>query len=427
MTNQQETRLSGNFLIGMYSNFRRFGALLVLGGLSLFTLFVILTALMPSPSPQLDYSKLGIHLLLDDGRNDWPVAIWPQHVQRAGQISSDGGIAVQVVHAGDYDPQRWQVFLDLSANYNLTPVLRLATTYDFELNQWHAPQADSGGGYVNWGERAADFINALQWPTEDKHIILLNEPNRGDEWGGRPDPQAYAQFVVDVVPTLRQEVEGVRILNAALDLFAPHTGSQPFPGSAHYFMDANSFMEAMQSAQPGIFAQFDFWNSHAYPLAFSAHPSVQRHHFDFMNDAQDTTSTAPPGIFNQGINGYLWELWKLSQYGIDGLPVMITETGWRHRETTHDASRDGGENYPDAATAARYFDLALRGTASEYARGQINWIPLLADERVLAVAPFAFNGVPHEWGHTNWLQLDSAGRILGTYAMFELVAAYPLE
>ena len=30
-------------------------------------------------------NKLGIHLLLDDGRNQWPVAVWPEHLDYARQ------------------------------------------------------------------------------------------------------------------------------------------------------------------------------------------------------------------------------------------------------------------------------------------------------------------------------------------------------
>ena len=41
------------------------------------------------------------------------------------------------------------------------------------------------------------------------------------------------------------------------------------------------------------------------------------------------------------------------------------------------------------------------------------------DARVIAVTPFALDGTPKEWGHTNWLQLDREGRVLGIYPMFE--------
>lgn len=118
-------------------------------------------------------------------------------------------------------------------------------------------------------------------------------------------------------------------------------------------------------------------------------------------------------------------MWKLSTYGIRDLPVVITETGWRHREAIN-PSLDGGEDYPDAATVAIYLDLALRGNDGFYLdMRRDGWLPWLSDPRVIAVTPFALDGAPGEWGHTNWLQIDADGAVLGTYALFDLLAAYP--
>jgi hypothetical protein len=136
-----------------------------------------------------------------------------------------------------------------------------------------------------------------------------------------------------------------------------------------------------------------------------------------INDAVNPRHQAPPaGIFNRGINGYEWELFKLSTYGLEPPPVMITETGWRHTETTDPQATDGGGVLPDAATIAMYFELAMYGNESRYpdwpAEGWISW---QEDPRVVAVTPFALNGLPREWGHTNWLALNADGKILDVY------------
>jgi len=47
------------------------------------------------------------------------------------------------------------------------------------------------------------------------------------------------------------------------------------------------------------------------------------------------------------------------------------------------------------------------------------WIPWQADARVIAVTPFALDGAPKEWGHTNWLQFGSRGARVGDLSMFE--------
>lgn len=421
--NKQEPQLDGTFLLDMYGNLRRTGSLLILGSLLLLTIATIIAALLEEKTSQVQIGKIGVHLLLDDGRNDWPIEIWDEHMNYAGQIASPNGIAVQVIRADDLVPEHWQFFMDLAFEQQLTPVLRLATTFNFDNSWWNAPEPDAdGSSYTSWGENYADFLNALEWPSEQKHVILLNEPNNGHEWGGKPDAIAYARFVLDVSAVLREQVEGIVILNAAFDLHAPNTGSLPFPDTNVFFVDANTFIDSMEAAQPHIFANFDIWNSHAYALNLREHPEEQRYHFDFMHDAENTMPAAIEGLYNRGINGYEWELWKLSQLGYSELPVMITETGWRHSETTDPNSLDAGEGYPSVEVVAQYFDIALNGNDSVYAESlSLSISAWMNDKRVLSVAPFALNGVPWEWGHTNLLELDAEGNVLGTYAIFDVL------
>lgn len=422
MTPSSQENFDGRALVDMYDRMRRAGSLLVLLAFGLFFIFALIFSATRPPLEPLDASKLGVHMLLDDGRNTWSTDLWPTHFEYAQRVAAPGGIVVQLVRSDDLDIARWQLFMDLAAQHNLTPVLRLATTFDEEAGWWRAPEPGADGGYTQWGQRYADFVNGLDWPTSQKHLILLNEPNNGVEWSGQPEPAAYARFVMDVAAALRVEVPDVVLLNAALDLYAPHTGAAPFAGTNRRSVDANTFMDAMHAAEPEVFAQFDIWNNHSYPLGpFRLHPRAQEFHFDDIGGAVVAAQTPPAGTFNRGINGYAWELWRLEQFGVTDIPVMITETGWRHAETTDAGSLDAGADYPSATLVAQYYDMALRGSQSPYTTGALTWTPWLADERVIAVAPFALNGVPHEWGHTNWLALDETGAVLETYAPFDFV------
>ena len=118
-----------------------------------------------------------------------------------------------------------------------------------------------------------------------------------------------------------------------------------------------------------------------------------------------------------------WELFKLSTFGVKPLPIFITETGWRHTETTSSNADDGGA-FPDAATVAVYLDLTLHGNGGRYPDlPDEGWKPWLDDPRVAAVTFFAFDGIPAEWGHTNWLALDAEGNVQDTYAPFDLLVA----
>jgi hypothetical protein len=298
----------------------------------------------PSASPA---NKLGVHLLLADGRHDWPQALWASHLEYARQAVGEGGFVVELVRLDDLEPGRWQQFMDLCAQLQLTPVLRLATTHDAQKGGWTAPPQDAGGRYHTVAAQYTQFVTTLKWPTEAHYVIVGNEPNHGGEWGGRPDPAAYARFLLDVADALHAADPQAKVLNAGFDAYTPHTGSLPF-NDGQYYLDEESFLDQMVAAQPEVFTRLDAWASHAYPLGpFSEAPWQQRYQVDLINDARNPNHVAPPpGIYNRGVNGYEWELWKLSTYGLSPLPVLITETGWRHAESIDPTSPDNGRLYP---------------------------------------------------------------------------------
>jgi len=371
-----------------------------------------------SPSPP---NKVGIHLLLDDGRNMWPETIWSQHLSHARDLVGEWGYVTELVRLDDLDPARWQVLFDLCAKLHLKPILRLATSYDRDKGMWLAPPADPEGDYAIVAGRYARFVAALRWPDTPHYVIVGNEPNHGDEWGGQADPLAYARFLMTTSRVLHQADPDVKVLNAPLDPFTPDTNGKPFTNGMTY-LDSESFLDAMRAAQPDVFASVDVWASHAYPLGpLTEGPWQQSFKIDLLNGAQNPNHVEPPpGIHNRGVNGYEWELSKLKSYGVRDLPVMITETGWRHRESTDPNATDDGRPLPDTSTVAQFIDLAFNGNRGRYPHWPASgWTPWQTDARVIAVTPFAMDGAPKEWGHTDWLQLDREGRVLGIYPMFE--------
>lgn len=364
----------------------------------------------PRPTRGTSLNKVGIHLLLDDGRNQWGQHLWRSHLEHAATMVGEWGYVTQLVRVDDLDPIRWQHFLDLCQEFRLTPIIRLATTFNQAKGWWNAPSADLDGSYGLIASQYAEFARQLDFPTDEHYFIIGNEPNHGNEWSGRPNPIAYARFLLDVSKALHTADPFARVLNAGLDLHTLHTGSRPFVDGM-YYMDAETFLDEMVAAYPHVFQHIDAWASHPYPAHFIAPPWEQTYARDMLNDAYNPHHQAPPaGIYNRGINGYAWELWKLSTYGITNLPVMITETGWRHAEATTEQALDTGTNYPDSATVETYFRLSFYGSAE-----QTGWTPWLADQRLIAVTPFALNGLPSEWGHTNWLKVDDSGHISGQY------------
>lgn len=411
----------GAALVDLYSQFKRRGALIIVltlvGGLVLALLSPTTRTPLPIPQPS---NKFGIHLLLDDGRNHWPQNVWPEHMRYAAQAAGEWGFVTQLIHSDDLIVDKWQMFLDLCAEHHLTPIIRLATEFDRANQWWTMPIPDDDGSYKSIAQQYADFLAQLNWPTDLHYVIVGNEPNHGNEWGGRPDPAAYAKFLIDTAQAIHTADPSARVMNAPLDNYTPHTGQQPFIDGM-YYMDAETFFDEMMTAQPTVFTHIDAWASHAYAPNFSAPPWEQTFQIDYLNDASNPKHRSPSeGIFNQGVNGYRWELWKLSTYGIRPLPVFITETGWRHAESAHLDALDYQAGLPDAATTDIYLDLALRGNGGRYAdMPEDGWTAWLDDPRVFAVTPFALNGQPAEWGHTNWLILDDQGAVLDTYPLFD--------
>ena len=215
----------------------------------------------PCPTAAAPPNKLGVHLLLDDGRDAWPVDVWPAHVAYARQAAGEWGYVTQLVWMDDLDPAHWQLFMDLCAEHHLTPIVRLATVYDRKADWWVEPPRDSDGTYRTIASRYADFIAALRWPTDVHYVVVGNEPNHGVEWGGRPDPAAYARFLIDVANALHAADANAHVLNAGFDPYAgPALPGKPpvFPGESpsqaghphhSYVRDMGQFPEGKDGQQ----------------------------------------------------------------------------------------------------------------------------------------------------------------------------------
>jgi len=368
-------------------------------------------------------TKLGIHLLIGDHKNRWPTEVWPQHLRYARDLVGEWGYVLVLIRLDDLDVERWQTFLDLCAQLRLTPIVRFATWYDNSNHWWAAPIRDSeGGGYFTVAEQYRDFLDQLRWPTRQRLLIIGNEPNRGDEWENQPNGEAYAHFLGDVSRRLRENDPNVVILNGALDLYAPNTNGKPFDDGFRY-VDADTFIAQMLKWDKQIFSQVQILNSHAYPLGpFNRPPNEQAMKLDYLNGAQPLRAAPwPAGIVNRGVNSYTWELYRIAEAGGPTLPVMITETGWRHPETMAVSPADAAHAGVGAAQMADYFELAFIGNRGQFTAPypRSGWTPWEQDARVLAVIPFALNGRPGEWGHSNWLILDDDGVVQGVYAMYQ--------
>lgn len=208
-------------------------------------------------------------------------------------------------------------------------------------------------------KEAGVMLDKLVWPTQNRYIILYNEPNHAKEWGNTLDPEGYATVLVEGAKVLKQISEDFYILPAGLDVAAASDGAS---------MDAATYLRRMVAAKPELLTLIDGWTSHAYPNpAFSGSPH-----------ASGRTS----------VRSYDWELALLQSLGLQKkLPVFITETGWIHSE----GKVRGGGHTPE--TVAEYITIASQGAWS--------------DPRIVAVTPFLFNYQDVPFDHFSMKKIGS--------------------
>jgi len=188
----------------------------------------------------------------------------------------------------------WQRFFENAFKAGITPLVRWVTVY--KNGSWQVPTKQEI-------VEASKFMSSLNWPGE-RTIILFNEPNHALEWGGKVDPEGYADTAAFAASWLKTEKISYTVLPAGLDAAAPNNGTM---------IDSLRFMERMYHARPELFSLIDGWTSHSYPNpGFSA-------------------SASRAG--KNSLRGFENELHKLKLLTGKDYPIYITETGWKQSKS----------------------------------------------------------------------------------------------
>ena len=203
----------------------------------------------------------------------------------------DWGYVTVVITEKDRDIKDWQKFLDDCRRYHLIPIVRVAT--NFEKGSWKIPEIEKIDSWIN-------FFNSLNWVTENRYIVIGNEPNHSKEWGGKIDPEGYALYLKTFSERLKNINQNYFVLNAGFDQSA---------SNSRITMDEQKYIFAMQKAVPDVFAFIDGWSSHSYP--------------------NPRFSGSEKASGRKTIRGYEWEMELIKSFGLNkDLPIFITETGW---------------------------------------------------------------------------------------------------
>lgn len=268
-------------------------------------------------------NKIGIHIL------------FPHELEDAAKLvntnGGDYGYVTIAIQAVDKDLVKWQKFMNDAKRLHLIPIVRLATEGDHANTAvWRKPTDYDIVDFAN-------FLHSLAWPYKNRYIIIYNEVNRSDEWGGSVNPSEYANVLNYAVTVFKSKNPDYFIISAGLDNAAP---TQP-----NKYMNQYTYMRQMAVSVPGIFNQIDGLSSHSYPNpGFSQAPSV--------NSAMS-------------VNSFQYEQLLVRSLTRKALPTFITETGW-----STDAVPDN--------LAASYYTSALNNV----------W----ADRNIVAITPFLLQG-----------------------------------
>lgn len=231
-------------------------------------------------------NKIGIHVF------------FPSEIADASRLinstGGDWGYVTVPFLSNDRDLRKWQDFMYQCKKYHVIPLVRLSTYNDPNNTAvWKKPD-------LNDVIDSATFLNKLDWPTKNRYIIVYNEVNRGDEWGGAANPAEYANILSFAVTVFKSKSPDYFIISSGMDNAAPSQGSK--------YMNEYDFMRQMHQAIPAIFNQVDGLASHSYPNpGFSQQPTI--------NSMMGVASFMHERILAKELTG-------------KELPVFITETGW---------------------------------------------------------------------------------------------------
>lgn len=309
----------------------------------LLLLFLISTLFLPRPTLAQEKNIFGLHITQ------------PQDLEKAALIinspGGDWGWVTIVIRLDQFNPDAWQTFFNDCRKKHIIPLVRLATHLDQGV--WVQPKKE----HI---DQFSSFLNNLNWPTKRQHVILFNEVNRSDEWGGEVDPQSFAEIVAYAHQSFKEKNDEFYLLSPGLDLAAPNQKKE--------YQKAFDYYQSVYQYKKETFSFFDALSSHSYP------------NHGYIGTPNDTGPTS--------IRGYQHELDFLKNLGINKeYPVFITETGWPHRE-----GESKNNTYYTTKTSADFLVQALN-----------IW---QKDIRIQAITPFIFNYPYPPFDHFSWLDKE---------------------
>lgn len=269
-------------------------------------------------------NTMGIHILFPDELGEASKLV--------NSSGGDWGYVTIPIQVGEKDLEKWQKFMDECKRLKLIPLVRLATEPDPKNTAvWRIPNDYDLIDFAN-------FLNSLSWPTKNRYVILFNEVNRSDEWGGSPpSPTDYAEIVKYAHDVFKSRSSDFYLILGGMDAAAPNDFVK--------HMNGYTYLERLID-DPEVLNSVDAFSSHSYPNPdFSAPPSKTK---------------------KNNIASYRFEYELLNNNREKKLPVFITETGWSDK------------NLPQSVISA-YYEQAITNIWEE------------DKDKIVAITPFLLN------------------------------------
>lgn len=294
--------------------------------LFLFSIFYLLstrTTLATYDPFSVTNNRVGVHILS------------PDELSEAAKLVNNNnqgswGYVTVPIQATDRNRPKWIAFMKECQQLKVIPIIRVATLGDGA--RWLKPQDNDLIDFAN-------FLNDLPWPTENRYVVIFNEVNRADEYGGAVSPEDYADILNNALDIFKRLSPKFFLLPSAMDNAAPDGGN---------FMRWDIYLKRMYAHRPEVFEKIDGWNSHAYGNpGFASSPALSG--------------------YNKA-DSFKFDLELVNHFTKRKLPVFITEAGWSRASL-------------DDRTIATFYNHAFYN--------------LWNNDQIVAVTPFLlFAGVP---------------------------------
>lgn len=250
---------------------------------------LLLTLFVPSARAIYDplsapNNKVGVHILSPDELGEAAKLV------NNNNIEASWGYVTVPIQTTDRDREKWTRFMVKARELQVIPIIRIATNLDGR--NWLEPNSNDLTDFAN-------FLNDLPWPVKNRYVIIFNEVNRADEFGGSISPERYTDILNNAIDIFKSRSDQFFILPAGLDNAAPN---------AKGYIATPLYLSRMYAYNKEIFNKIDGWTSHAYP-----NPGFRGKPFE-------------SGI--NKINSFKTDLQLLKKFTSKKLPVFITEAGW---------------------------------------------------------------------------------------------------